>query len=102
MQSMTTLSFAEVVRTLGDLDPDLMICARDRRPLSQDSEVVLINETQGEAIPPGFTYLLEISLAVEALDVWSEWRSRRTPTISEAVAAITWYGDHDAYQPVDA
>lgn len=46
--------------------------------------------------------LLEIFLAADVLEVWSEWRSGRAPTASEAIAAIEWYGDHDAYQPVDA
>lgn len=96
------LTLDDVVRSLAELDPDLMICAPRARPLSPMTNVALIDEDAGEAIPAELSYLLELSLATEILDVWSEWRGGREPTIREAVAAIEWYGDHDAYPPVDA
>jgi hypothetical protein len=74
-----------------------------RRPWSPDSEaVVLYGERSVESVTmPGFTYLLEVGLCKEVIEVWSSWRDGRTPTLTEAVGAVIWYGEHDAYEPVD-
>ena len=32
--------------------------------------------------------------------VWSAWRGGATPTVAEATAAVIFYAEHDAYQPV--
>lgn len=47
------------------------------------------------------TYLLEISIARDVLQVWSEWRGGRNPSIHEKVAAVVYYADTDAFLPVE-
>jgi hypothetical protein len=49
----------------------------------------------------GFMYMLEADLVKEIIEVWSEWREGRTPTLAEAVGAVIWYAEHDAYQRTD-
>ncbi|WP_300612273.1 hypothetical protein [Trebonia sp.] len=58
----------------------------------------------------GVRHLLECSYArrFEAdlvrrwfIEVWSEWREGRTPTLAEAVGAFIWYAEHDTYQRTD-
>lgn len=74
-----------------------------RRPWSPDSDaVVLHGERVVESVTaPGFTYLLEVYLSKEVIEVWSSWRDGRAPTLTEAVGAVIWYGEYDAYEPVD-
>jgi len=91
--------FGDVVQSLATRDPGLTIYTATTRPLSEDSPAVVVME--GEPIPANLAYLLEVSLAAEVLEVWSDWRAGRAPSPSEAVAAVEWYADHDAYLPVD-
>jgi hypothetical protein len=90
-----TQRFGDVVQSIGELDPDLMICAPPVRPLTEESPVALVND--GDPIPAGFKYLLDVFLAIEVLRVWSEHRRGLDPSLDEAVEAITYYGDTDAY-----
>jgi len=56
---------------------------------------------EGGPIPANLAYVLEVSLAAEVLEVRSDCRAKRAPSPSEAVAAVEWYADHDAYLPFD-
>jgi hypothetical protein len=51
--------------------------------------------------PAGMSYLLEVWLAQECLDVWRSWRSDATPTHEDKVAAVIYYAQRDAYLPVE-
>jgi hypothetical protein len=51
---------------------------------------------------PGLVYLLEVDLAKEAIEVWSEWRDGPIPTLADAVGSVIWYVEHDAYEPLEA
>jgi hypothetical protein len=51
-------------------------------------------------IESGHEYLLEVDLAREAVEVWSDWRGGTTPTSEEAALAVIHYAEHDAYQPL--
>jgi len=42
--------------------------------------------------------MLEADLVEAVIEVWSEPREGRTPTLAEAVGAVIWYSEHDAYQ----
>lgn len=90
-----TLRLGVVIEQIDDLDPETTIYGPTDRPLSPDSPVYVAVE--GSPIPPGLVYLLEVSLARDAIETWSTWRSGRTPSVAEAVAAVVWYADHDAY-----
>lgn len=47
-------------------------------------------------------YMLEADLVKEVIEVWSEWGEGRTPALAEAVGAVIWYAEHDAYQRTDS
>jgi hypothetical protein len=48
----------------------------------------------------GLRYLLEVSLAREAIEVWRAWRPGQTPSLEDKLAAVTCYAEHDAWLPV--
>ena len=75
-----------------------------RRPWGPDSEAVVVHGKHivESVTAPGFTYMLEVDLAKEAVEVWSSWREGRIATLTEAISAVIWYAEHDAYQPVEA
>ena len=81
------MTFGEIVASLDSLDEDLTIYASADRPLDRS--------VPDEAT--GLPYLLEVYLAKEALEVWSQWREGRKPSLDESVEAIAYYADHDAY-----
>jgi hypothetical protein len=68
-------------------------------PIDDSTESVVLAE--GEAPPPGFKYLLEVYLAKEALEAWSEWRGGKRPSRAERTAAVAHYASHDAYLPTE-
>jgi hypothetical protein len=75
-----------------------------RRPWTPQSNALVL---VGDDVPDGVTtesghdYLLEIDLAQEVVEVWSDWRNGTRPTAEEATWAVIYYGEHDAYQPVE-
>lgn len=93
-----TQRLGDVLKSIDALDPEGTIYAPSHRPLSADSPVVVAIE--GSPVPAGLKYLLEVAIADDVLEVWSAWRSGRVPSADDAVAAVEWYTDHDAYMPV--
>jgi hypothetical protein len=65
--------------------------------VGQSTDVVLV-PAGGEA-PGGWTYVLELWVAREVLEVWSAWRGGRVPSLAEACAAVVYYVENDAYLP---
>jgi hypothetical protein len=51
---------------------------------------------------PGLSYVLEVFVAKEAIDVWSEWRSGQLPSPYEALRAVIHYAEFDSYLPVSS
>jgi hypothetical protein len=74
-----------------------------QRPWTLSADAVVL---RGADLPAGLTtasghhYLLEVALALEAVEVWSEWRDGAVPTPEQATAAVIHYAEHDAYEPV--
>jgi hypothetical protein len=94
------MTLGEILDSLDSLDEDLTIYAPETRPLTAESPAVLAMEPDDGSQPPeavGLTYLIEVYLAKEALDSWSEWRGGRVPTTSQRVEAIAYFADNDAY-----
>ncbi len=104
---MVVSSLLEIVTSLRDIPLGDGYSAGPtiyaKRPWTPSTEAVVL---RGDDIPAGVTtesghhYLLEVDLALEAIEVWSEWRAGAIPTPEEATLAIVYYGEHDAYQPV--
>jgi hypothetical protein len=78
----------------------LTIFANRSSLLSPDSLAAAATADAGA--PEGLTYLLEVYLAKEAVEVWSQWRQGRQPSLVEKCKAIIWYAEHDAYMPLEA
>jgi hypothetical protein len=87
---------------LGDLDKvdddEATIFVNDG-PVEELTESLVLVE--GEEPPPGFKYLLEVYLAKDVIEVWSEWRGGKRPTRAERSTAVAHYASHDAYLPVE-
>jgi hypothetical protein len=85
----------DVVADLPTAPPDAVVVAVS--PWSMESEAYVV---AGESdAPAGATYMLEVSLAVEAIEIWSQWRNGRVPTPQDACEAVLYYASKDAYQP---
>jgi len=71
-----------------------------RPPWSAESEALLVSEDRVESqTHPGFRLVLEVAIAREVLGVWSSWRSGATPSPEQAVEAVIYYAENDAYLP---
>jgi hypothetical protein len=92
-------SLGSVVENIDHIDPRLIMYAA--RPWSDQSPIWSAHLDEVDNRPDHFEYMLEVDLAKEVIEVWSEWRDRRVPTNKEACGAVIWYAEHDAYQPVD-
>src|SRR5688572_15407682 len=102
MKAPTTLG--ELLEAIHTLDSDLTLYAPASRPLSAGSPARAAAEGDGSVqmeADSELGYLLEVDLAREAIEVWSEWRNGRVPTPDERVAAVAFYADNDAHLPVD-
>ncbi|MER5705105.1 hypothetical protein ABT023_24580 [Micromonospora sp. NPDC002296] len=93
-------SLLQLIERLAVLPDDPTLYAA--RPWSPESDAVAAIEGPGGESPTEFPYLLEVELAREAVDVWSEWRKGRRPTAGDACAAVIHYATHGAYMPTNA
>ena len=46
------------------------------------------------------SYVLEVSIAREVIEVWSSWRDGRARQKQDKFEAVMYYSQHDAYLPV--
>lgn len=97
-QNRKMTSLLDVIFALASADQEATIYAA--RPFSPDSVATVCVEPEDGVAPAGLSYLLEVGLACEVLDVWEQWRNGKEPTPEEAVRAVIYYGEHDAYEPV--
>ena len=98
-ESMTSL--AEIVHQLEGLDSDAVIFAEQPWQGDTRAMVVAVDDAESMAEQQDLIYLLEVDLAREVLEVWSAWRNDRQPSPAEAVAAIVYYAQRDAFMPVE-
>jgi hypothetical protein len=94
-------SLAEIVDQLEGFDSDAVIFAEE--PWQGDTRAMVVAADQDESMAEqqGLIYLLEVDLAREVLEVWSAWRNDRQPSLVDAVAAILYYAERDAFMPVE-
>ena len=90
-------SLADVLHQLGSFDDDDTIFVAS---VPATAETLAFVAREGSE-PRGSLYLLEVYLAREVLDVWRDWRGRREPTRQDAVDAVVYYAENDAYLPND-
>ena len=98
------MTMRQAIESLDGFDGEQTIYVRPDGSIDSDSEVV-VDYYSDDGEPPesaaGMNYLLEVSLARDALRVWSEWREGRLPSIEEQIEAIVYYAENDAFQPVE-
>ena len=94
-------SLAEVVDQLEGLKSDAVIFAEQPWRGDTRAMVVVVDDDESVAEQQGLIYLLEVDLAREVLEVWSAWRNDRQPSLVDAVAAIVYYAQRDAFIPVE-
>lgn len=100
VDEFTPLRLVDVLRNIGQFDSALTAYVASGEPVQLSTAVMLVDEEE-EDPPKGMSYLLEVHLIREVLQVWKRWRENREPTLAEACAAISYYASRDAHQPID-
>ena len=88
-----------LVGHLDELDDDDVIYTDGASPAARAT--VVSTDAADSAKEDGLRYFLEVSLAKDAVEVWSEWRDRAEPTLDDKLMAISYYATHDAYLPIE-
>jgi hypothetical protein len=94
------VTLQDVIERLEELSGDDAIYAESPVP---SARAVVATEPEDRGVPPAagdLSYVLEVALAREAIEVWGRWRPGRTPTLEDKVAAVTYYAQNDAWLPV--
>jgi hypothetical protein len=74
------------------------------RPVTRQSDAMVLAEDVIDGIAPSspeYSYLLDVAIAKEVLEVWSSWRSGATPSLAEAADAVIYYAANDSYKPTE-
>jgi hypothetical protein len=104
------MTILDVCANLDHVDNDGVIYARriegEFAPASEAAVVMLSRAEQDMPARevaarrcPGLDYCLEISIAKEAVQVWSLWREGARPTPSERAEAVCYKANNDAWGP---
>jgi hypothetical protein len=88
----------DAISALAFADPEATIYAA--MPFTSHSEAMVCVEPEDAGSPAGLSYLLEVDLARDVLEVWGQWRNGKKPTPDEATTAVIYYAEHDAYEPI--
>jgi len=88
----------DVVQALDELDDEGTIYTDGSSPAAR---AAVVEASDGAAEAAGLRYFLEVALAKDAVQVWSEWRGSARPTLDDKLMAISYYATHDAYLPLD-
>ncbi|WP_330301855.1 MULTISPECIES: hypothetical protein [unclassified Streptomyces] len=88
-------SLLDVLQSLDDQPAEAAIFAARPWTAISDAAVGVLDEP-----PHGLTYLLEVELAEDVLEVWSSWRDGAEPNVQQKCQAVIHYAEHDAYLDV--
>ena len=97
-------SLREVVAQFDSLTNEDWICAEGKPHWTPDSPAYVIRIPEYsdlQALGPIRDYFLEVFVARDVLEDWSELRGSRRPTIDEMCEALIYYAKHDAQIPLD-
>lgn len=98
------MTLIEIIQILDKLDDNSIIYITSGISVSPDTEATIgrLDEyVENEKPPEGLEYFLEVPIAKEVLEVWSEWIHGKIPEKSEKYEAVIYYVEHDAYLPID-
>ena len=95
------MTLTEAAARLSDFSDDLTIYIERGAQTDGASEVTVAAASEDDSAwaPSGFRYLLEVDVAKEVVEVWTAWRNGQVPTAEDAARAITYYVEHDTYEP---
>ena len=89
----------DVVQALDEFDDEGMIYTDGSSPAARAAVVTDASDEAANA-RVGLRYFLEVALAKDAVQVWSEWRGSAQPTLDDKLMAISYYATRDAYLPL--
>lgn len=96
------MTLREVIANLETISDELVIFAtkRDENWLLDGRAALLLEEDMGKlgAELEDLTYFLEVCVAKETLEVWSNWRGRE-PLQGEREEAVVYYATYDTWLP---
>lgn len=98
------MKIIEIIENVDKMSDDLVIFIDATETFNKNSEAGIRTITDlviNNQIPEGMKYYLEVMIAKKVLQVWREWRNGRTPTLNEKFQAITYFVQHDSYQPIN-
>lgn len=98
------MNFGQALKAFDGFDAEQTIYVRENGSINAESEVVIdfySDDGEPPASAAGMKYLLEVSLARDAIRVWSEWRDGRIPSIEEQIDAVVYYAENDAFKPAE-
>lgn len=87
---------------IDSVDDELTIYASKQPQWTEASEAIACREPDDGSLPSealGLAYLLEVSLAKDAIRVWRAWRGNALPTSKEKCDAVIYYATNDSYLP---
>lgn len=93
------MTLEEILKKLHSLDDELIIFAEKTPKWTANSKAII--SYQEEFGVQEFPYFLEVGIAKEAIDVWSQWRNDRKPSIENICEATICYAENDAYLPIN-
>jgi hypothetical protein len=95
------VTLTELLNGIDNLDDDATIFVDRSAGLSGLSPAEIEIGDMKES-SEGLARLLEVYLAKEVLQVWTEWRGGRQPSPEQRCRAVIWYVEKDSYMPEEA
>lgn len=93
------MTLKEAIDKIAEYDRDQTIFVAN---YSADADTVIDFENDDGTFPESASsllYLLEVSLALDVIRVWSQWRNNQEPTLDQKVEAVLHYARHDTFIP---
>ena len=94
------MTLRKIISDLSTLSDDLVIYATKQDTWQVDARAMLVRDEDASAIGElmeDLAYFLEVDIAKEVIEVWSDWRDGRIPTEEERLDAVSYYASHDSY-----
>jgi hypothetical protein len=93
------VNLRDVIARLDEFADDETIYATCATPSAE----AMVAPEHGQVSPAvaGLPYLLEVSIAREAIEVWKSWRPGQRPSLDDKVAGVIYYAQNDAWLPAE-
>jgi hypothetical protein len=95
------LKLQDVLNSLQEIGDDRVIFVDDLPLITGSTSATLVPEDAEDDVPSGVRYLLEVTLAREVVEVWSNWRGGILPNVDQKCEAVIYYARNDTYLPAE-